>query len=74
MGRNIQTQFYAAFICKWLRYSIANLSIDNEIGRRRLPEVKFSRAHLVRIGKVVKTSSSFRRGRISGRFAVLAKT
>ena len=53
---------------------LGNLSIENEIGRRRQPEVKFSRANLVRMSKVVKTSSSFRRQRNSGSFAILAKT
>ena len=50
------------------------LSIDDEMGQRRRPEVKFSRANLLGMRKGVKTSSSLRRRRNSGRFAVVAKT
>ena len=53
---------------------LGTLSIDDEMGRRRRPEVKFSRANLLGMRKVVKTSSSLRRRRNSGRFAVVAKT
>ena len=53
---------------------IGTLSIDDEMARRRRPEVKFSRANLLGMRKVVKTSSSLRRRRNSGRFAVVAKT
>ena len=56
---------------EWL---LGTLSIDEEMGRRRRPEVKFSRANLLGMRKVVKTSSSLRRRRNSGRFAVVAKT
>ena len=50
------------------------LSIHDEMGRRRRPEVKFFRANLLGTRKVVKTSSSLPRRRNSGRFAVVAKT
>ena len=53
---------------------VGTLSIDDEMGRRRRPEVKFSRANLLGMRKVVKSSSSLRRRRNSGRFAVVAKT
>ena len=53
---------------------LGTLSIDDEMGRRRRPEVKFSRANLLGMREVVKTSSSLRRRRNSGRFAVVAKT
>ena len=54
--------------------SIGTLSMDDEMGRRRRPEVKFSRANLLGMREGVKTSSSLRRRRNSGRFAVVAKT
>ena len=54
--------------------TLGTLSIDDEMGQRRRPEVKFSRANLLGMRKVVKTSSSLRRRRNSGRFAVVAKT
>ena len=37
---------------------LGTLSIDDEMGRRRPPEVKFSRANLQGMRKVVKTSSN----------------
>ena len=40
---------------------LGTLSIDDEMGRRRRPEVKFSRANLLGMRQVVKTSSSLRR-------------
>ena len=52
---------------------IETLSIDDEMRGRRRPEVKFSRASLLGMRKVVKTSSSLRRLN-SGRFVVVAKT
>ena len=51
---------------------IVTLSIDNEMARRRA-EVKFSRASVLRMCDVVKTSSSLRRRHLS-RFYVLVKT
>ena len=53
---------------------LGTLSIDDEMGRRRRPEMKFSRANLLGMREVVKTSFSLRRRRNSGRFAVVAKT
>ena len=53
--------------------TIGILSIGKEMGQRRRPEVKFSRANLLGMRKVIKTSSSLR-GRNSIRFAVVAKT
>ena len=44
------------------------------MGRRRRSEVKFSRANLLGMRQVVKTSSSLRRRRNSGMFPVVAKT
>ena len=52
---------------------IGTLSIVDEIGRRRRKGVKFSRANFLAIRQVVKTSSSLRRRRHSGRFAVSIK-
>ena len=55
-------------------------SITRDLKHRRRngtttrPEMKFSRANLLGMRKVVKTSSSLRRRRNSGRFAVVAKT
>ena len=68
-------------ICVWQKHGeiclflpiLGTLSIDDEMGQRRRPEVKFSRPKLLGMRKVVKTSSSLRR-RNSGRFAVVAKT
>ena len=61
-------------ISQFFSCTLGTLSIDNEMGRRRRPEVKFSRANLMGMRQVVKTSSSLRRRRNSGRFAIVAKT
>ena len=76
--------FRRILACKYFKQSstrlceavvtIGTLSIDDEMGRRRRPEVKFSRANLLGMRKVVKTLSSLRRRRNSGRVAVVAKT
>ena len=52
---------------------IGTLRIVDEIGRRGRKEVKFSRANFLAMRQVVKTSSSLRRRRNSGGFAVFAK-
>ena len=57
-----------------MRATTWNLSFEEEMRRRSRPEVKFSLANLVPMGKVAETSSSFCRRRKSVRFAVLAKT
>ena len=57
-----------------MQQSLGTLSIDDKVGRRRLPEVKCSLANFLGKRKVVKTSSILRRGQNSGRFAVVAKT
>ena len=49
--------------------AIGTLSIDNEMKGRRRAEVKFSRARVVRMCDVVKTSSSLRRGLNLSRFS-----
>ena len=48
--------------------TIGTLSIDNEVARRRRAKVKFSRARVLRMCDVVKTSSSLRRLNL-GRFS-----
>ena len=45
--------------------SIRTLSIDDEMRRRRRPEVKFSRANLLGMRKVVKKSSTLYRRKMS---------
>ena len=49
-------------------------SLYISLGNGHRPEVKFSRANLLGMRKVAKTSCSLRRRRNSGRFAVVAKT
>ena len=48
---------------------LGTLSIDNEMARRRRAEVKFSRARVLRMCDVVKTSSSLRRRLNFSRFS-----
>ena len=72
-GLRLLPLYQCDFKAIWQFFSctLGTLSIDNEMGR---PEVKFSRANLMGMRQVVKTSSSLRRRRNSGRFAVVAKT
>ena len=75
-GLRVLPLYQCDFKAIWQFFSctLGTLSIDNEMGRQRRPEVKFSRANLMGMRQVVKTSSSLRRRRNSGRFAVVAKT
>ena len=66
---------FLKFKCEWISQQNCRGNFDNRDlkHRRRRPEVKFSSANLLGMPKVVKMSSSFRRRRNSGRFAVVAK-